>query len=46
MKPGRYSRWSIIIAAILGTMLVAAGLLLLHRADVERPEPTADEQER
>ena len=43
MKTGKYSRWSIVIAAIVGLALIAAGLILLHRDNARRAEASTEQ---
>jgi len=38
MQPGKYSRWSIIVAALAGVLLIVIGLVLLHRDTVTRAQ--------
>ncbi len=38
MKTGKYSRWSIAIAAIVGLALIVVGLILLYRDTARRSE--------
>ncbi len=42
MKPGKFSRLSIVLAAVTGTALIVLGLLLLLRD----PPPKSDESKR